>query len=125
MPDVLIAGEQPVLFWKRDVVWRQNGMIGRASYDPFVALGHVTAIQPLVPDNMADPLVRRAVRTDPAMPAFMRWAIMPYALIQRGRCEATISIGDARFGMQMGRGPLRRIVTLPLDAPGCGADPAK
>lgn len=118
-PDVLIAGEQPVLFWKRDMVWRQGGRIGRASYNPLIALGHVTDVQPMMPDNMENPLVRRAIATGPRVAAFLRWSIMPYAQIERGRCEATISIGDARFGMTMARGTLGRVVTLPLDGPGC------
>jgi inner membrane protein len=124
-PDVLIAGEQPVLFWKRDVLWRQSGMIGRASYDPLRSIDHLTDVQPLVPDNMDDPLARKAMRADPGMASFMRWSFMPYAKIVRGHCKAEISIGDARFGMEMGRGPLRRVVTLPLDGPGCDGRPAR
>ncbi len=42
----------------------------------------------------------------------MRWSILPYARIVRERCNATVSVGDARFGMQMGRGPLRRVVDI-------------
>ena len=118
-PEVLIAGEQPVLFWKRDVIWRQKGMIGRASYDPLRAIGHLTDVA-LVPDNMRDPLVRTAIGADPGMASFMRWSFMPYAKIVRGRCEAEISVGDARFGMEMGSGPLRRVVRRSLDGPGCG-----
>lgn len=120
-PDLLIAGEQPVLFWKRDVLWRQNGMIGRASYDPLRSIDHLSEVEPLVPDNMGDPLVRRAMRADPGIAAFMRWSFMPYAMIRQDGCKAEVSIGDARFGMMMGRGPLRRVITLPVDGPGCGS----
>ncbi|MBO9579405.1 MAG: metal-dependent hydrolase [Sphingobium sp.] len=119
-PDVIIAGEQPVLFWRRDLIWREKGAFGRASYDPFRSFTHVADIQPMVPDNMRDPLVRRAVQADPGIAAFMRWSFMPYAVIKREACQAEVSVGDARFGIQMGRGPLRRVVTLPLDGPECG-----
>jgi inner membrane protein len=122
-PEVLIAGEQPVLFWKRDLIWRQNGMIGRASYDPLQSIDQLSEVQPLMPDNMGDPLVRRAMRADPGMAAFMRWSIIPYAKVVLKGCAAEVSIGDARFGMDMGRGPLRRVVTLPFVEPGCRTRP--
>lgn len=117
-PDVLIAGQQPVLFWKRDLVWRQERRIGRAHYDPLNSLTQVSAMQPPVPDNMADPIVQRAKRANRNIETFMRWSIMPVADVTRRRCEAVISFGDARFG-QRSRGPLMRTVTLPLAAPGC------
>jgi inner membrane protein len=121
-PDVVIANEEPVLFWKRDLIWSQGGMIGRASYDPLVSVDYVTALQAPVSDNMADPLVRKAMRADAGIAAFLLWSFMPYAMIKRESCKAEVSVGDARFGMEMGRGPLRRVVTLPLDGPGCGRD---
>jgi inner membrane protein len=120
-PDVVIAGEQPVLFWKRDLIWRQSGMIGVATYDPLVSPGRLIDLEPIVPDNMDNPLVHLAMRTDPGIASFLRWSIMPYAHVAHTRCKAEVSIGDARFGMKMGRGPLRRIVTLPLARPGCAA----
>lgn len=123
-PDVVIASEQPVLFWRRELIWRENGAFGRASYDPFKSVLGVTAVGPLVPDNMNDPLVRQAMRADPGIASFMRWSFMPYARIKRGRCEAEVSVGDARFGLEMGSGPLRRVVMLPLDRPGCKGSPA-
>ena len=121
-PDVVIANEEPVLFWKRDLIWSQGGMIGRASYDPLVSLDHVTTVQAPVSDNMADPLVRKAMHADAGIAAFLRWSFMPYAMIKREACKAEVSVGDARFGMEMGRGPLRRVVTVPLGGPGCRRD---
>jgi len=121
-PDVVIANEEPVLFWKRDLIWIQGGMIGRASYDPLVSLDHVTTVQAPVSDNMADPLVRKAMHADAGIAAFLRWSFMPYAMVKREACKAEVSVGDARFGMEMGRGPLRRVVTVPLGGPGCRRD---
>ena len=119
--DIVIAGEQPVLFWRRDVVWRQNGMIGEASYDPMTSLGHVTHIRPRVPDNMGDPLVRRAIGVSPAVQGFLRWSIMPMAAVERGPCEATITFGDARFAVSVAKSQLGRVVSLPLAGPACGS----
>jgi inner membrane protein len=121
-PDVVIANEAPVLFWKRDLIWSQGGMIGRASYDPLMSVDHLAALPAPVSDNMADPLVRKAMGADAGIAAFLRWSFMPYAMIKREACKAEVSVGDARFGMEMGRGPLWRVVTVPLDGPGCGRD---
>jgi inner membrane protein len=31
-PDVVFAGQQPVLFWKREMIWREAGRVGRARF---------------------------------------------------------------------------------------------
>ena len=118
-PDVLVAGEQPVLFWKRDLVWRQERRIGRAHYDPLASWGRVSNVQPLMPDNMADPLAQRAKWANRDVVTFMRWSIMPVAEIQRAGCKATVHFGDARFGDRPGRGPMAQTVDLPIEGPGC------
>ena len=50
-PDVVFAGHQPALFWKREMVWREDGRIGRAAYDPVAG---IHAVEPAVADNMTD-----------------------------------------------------------------------
>jgi inner membrane protein len=97
-PDALFAGEEPVLFWKRDLVWRQDGRIGRARYDPLHDIASVSDIVPPVPDNMADPLVRRAMTATPRIRAFMRWSTLPMARVERKGCAETVLFNDARFG---------------------------
>ena len=122
--DVLIAGEQPVLFWKRDLVWRRDGMIGQASYDPlkglFSAQDRLVVLPTMTPDNMGDPLARRAMTANPQVVTFMRWSIMPLAQVRHEQCRAIVTFGDARFGVPTGRSRLTQSVTLPLDRPGCG-----
>ena len=66
-------------------------------YDPFRRLLYLTDYTEPVPDNLADPLVRRALAL-PELRAFARWSTMPMARIDRERCRARVSFGDARYG---------------------------
>lgn len=118
-PQVLIAGEEPVLFWRRDLVWRQGGRIGRASYDPLRHPGRITDIAPEIPDNMANPLVRRAMDVNPGIIAFMRWSILPTAQVEHERCAARVLIGDARFGNSQFASRFLHSATLPAGGAGC------
>lgn len=113
-PDRLFAGEEPVLFWKRPMVWRQDGMIGRAMFDPLRNLAALSDIQAPVPDNLSDPLVRRAMTATPEIRQFMRWSTVPMARIERKGCTATILFSDARFGDPVPGDRFLRVVTLPI-----------
>ncbi|MBT2185614.1 metal-dependent hydrolase [Sphingobium nicotianae] len=119
-PEILFANEEPVLFWRRSLIWRQDGRIGRARYDPLRSLREISGIGPGVPDNMADPLVRRAMTATPEIRSFMRWSVMPMArIVEKKRCSATILFSDARFGEPDRGGLLVRRVWLPLAGPAC------
>jgi inner membrane protein len=120
-PRVVIAGEQPVFFWRRGLVWSEAGGVGQADYDPLRDPGRIVNRRALVPDNMNDPLVRRAMASSPAVMAFMRWSIMPMAQVDRQGCVAIVSFGDARFGVPASAGRLTRQVTLPVAGPYCPA----
>ena len=123
-PDILFANEQPILFWKRDLVWRRDGMIGRARYDPLRNPTGLSDIQPMMPDNMSDPLVRRAMTASREMVTFMRWSTMPVAMVERGRCEALVRVSDARFGEPRPGDRFLREVRLPIVGAGCPATKA-
>lgn len=120
-PEILFANSQPVLFWKRDLVWRREGMIGRALYDPLRSLEKVFAHGAPATDNMRDPLVRRAMGATREIVAFMRWSTMPMAVVERGRCQATVLFSDARFGTPQPGDRFLRQVSLPLAGAGCPA----
>ena len=47
---------------------------------------------------MDDPLVRTALDANRQLVAFARWSTLPLARIERGRCTARVSFGDARYG---------------------------
>jgi len=118
-PDVMFASEQPALFWKRTLIWRQDGMIGRANYDPLRSLTVVFDGQPLVPDRMSDPLVRRAMTANRDIIQFMRWSTMPMAAVEKHGCAATVRFSDARFGAPRPGGAFLREVPLTLVGKGC------
>jgi len=117
-PDIVIAGEEPVLFWRRDLIWRQGHMIGAVGYDPLISPGRTGRDSVRIADNLNEPLVRQAMGT-PAIKSFLSWSIMPFAMVQKQDCKALISFGDARFGLSPRRIGLTRSVTLPLNEPGC------
>jgi hypothetical protein len=58
--------------------------------------------------------VREALRRNPDLRAFLRWSVLPLATVQRSRCSATVSIGDARYGRIGIRARLKREAVVPL-----------
>lgn len=112
-PEIAFANEQPILFWKRSLVWRQDGMIGRATYDPLRNPTALFDMEQPKSDNMRDPLVRRAMTATPEIRQFMRWSTIPMAAVERGRCAVTVRFSDARFGDPRPGDRFLREVTLP------------
>jgi inner membrane protein len=112
----IFASPPPVIFWKRDLVWRDGDCYRRSSYDP---LGRgLAAVSRCQPSNMSDPLVQTAIRRDPRLQKFLRWSILPQADIVHDRCFAKVTIGDARYG-EGRRSRLARETVVPTHAPGC------
>jgi inner membrane protein len=119
MPDSVIVSPPPVMFWKRNVIWRQDHAIARGDYDPFHSLTTLQNHTAPIPDGMTDPLVRRALLTTPDLASFRRWSILPMARVTRERCRVLVQFQDARFGNRPGAGALGRSAELPSGAPGC------
>ena len=114
--EALFASPPPVTFWRRGLVWREDGCYRRSSYDP---LGQGFApVSECQPTNMNDPLVREAIRRDPRLRKFLKWSILPQADVRRERCAAHVAIGDARYG-EGRRSRLARESTVPVGGPGC------
>jgi len=118
-PDVMLANSEPLLFWRRSLVWRKQGLIGQASYDPLRTPALIDDAIPPVPDHMDDPIVRHVMRTDKSLGSFLRWSIMPLAQVERQRCEMVVILGDARFGVPAQASRLSQTVRVPTGAPGC------
>lgn len=115
--EAVFASPPPAAFWRRHLVWREGDCYRRSDYDPLGSgLGAVSRCQP---SNMADPLVREAIRRDPRMRKFLNWSVMALAEVERGRCAAWVSLGDARYQRRRVRSPLRREAVVPIDGPGC------
>ena len=86
-------------------------------FEPFG--GGLQKVSGCTPANLDDPLVREAVRRDPLLRKFLRWSILPLATVERGRCAARVTIGDARYLDRRARSRLSRQAIVPTGAPGC------
>nr|WP_183612901.1 metal-dependent hydrolase [Novosphingobium hassiacum] len=96
-PDRIFASPEAIAFWRRDVFWRQDEAITRGRFDPLVSLTRLVRYGHATPDNMNDPLVQRARNDNANVRDFLAWAQMPMARVVRKGCEATVTIGDARY----------------------------
>ena len=105
-----------MLFWKRDLVWRDGGRYCRAAYDPLG--GGFKAVGSCASSNIQEPLVQQAIHSDPRLQKFLKWSVLPQADVSRGRCIIRVSIGDARYG-EGRRSRLARESVMPALGPGC------
>jgi inner membrane protein len=112
----IFASPPPVAFWRRDLVWREDGCYRRSRYDPLG--GGFGAVSECQPANMEDPIVREAIRRDPRLQKFLKWSILPQAEVVREGCSARIAIGDARYG-QGRRSRLARETVIETGGPDC------
>jgi inner membrane protein len=118
-PDVIVASPPPILFWRRELAWREGGLIAWGEYDPLLSPLRLHDYTVPVPDNMADPVARQALLGAQELVGFARWSLLPMANIERGRCRARVSFGDARFGRTVADNRFRQTVIVPTALPGC------
>ena len=118
-PETIVASPPPLLFWRRNLIWRRGHGIWRGQYDPFHALTSLESYSGPEPDGMADPIARRVLLTDPRLVRMRRWSILPMATVERHRCFVRLIYQDARFGGRPGAGRLGQQVATPTGAPGC------
>jgi inner membrane protein len=102
-PRMIVAGEVPLTFWHRQVMWRGDRLAGTAEYDPFTG----AKLDPkIVPLDLDDPRLATAARTDPDVCNFLFWSRMPLVIHVDGRAY----LSDQRFPA------LRRVTFMvPLD----------
>ena len=102
-PRMIVAGEVPLLFWERQVMWRGSKLSGTVRYSAFSG---ATLDPQIVPLNLDDPRLAAAARSDPDVCNFLFWSRMPLVVEQDGKAY----LSDQRF-------PALRSVTflLPLD----------
>lgn len=113
----VFASPPPVQFWRRGLVWREADCYRWSRYDPLAGgLGRVT---PCRATGRDEPLVREALRRDHELRNFLRWSVLPLAEVERSRCSARVSIGDARYQDFGTRSRLRRETLVPTGGPGC------
>jgi inner membrane protein len=118
-PDVILATPPPVLFWRRELVWRDNGVISWGTYDPLSDPAVLRITAAALPDGMDHPHARHAARANPEIVDFMRWSLLPIARVEASRCDVVVSFGDARYGRTVSDNRFRQEVRLPADEPGC------
>ena len=105
--EAIFASPQPALAWRRQLVWREGNCYRRSTFDPLG--GGLGAVGACEPTGLDDPLVRRAIRSR-ELGSFMRWLILPQAVVRRSRCAATVIVGDARYGPRGGSRLSREVV---------------
>ncbi|WP_420607922.1 metal-dependent hydrolase [Novosphingopyxis sp.] len=110
VPDFLMAGEEPVKFWRRETIWRRGNTLGRTSYDALG--GRMTSLGEPVDTGMNDPAIAIAARQDRQLAAFLNWSLVPTARVERHRGVTAVSVGDARFADPRTAGNFSRQVTL-------------
>jgi inner membrane protein len=87
------AGEVPLTFWKRRMIWRGEGVGGRGEYDPLQGLNHATLDPAITPLRLDDPRLVSAAKSSKHVRAFLFWSRMPMVVEQDGRAYLT----DQRF----------------------------
>jgi inner membrane protein len=109
----IFASPQPVKWWQRRMSWRNGEQIHRSDWR---ILGGLAAERQPVPDMMTDPVVRRAIQSDPTLRDFMYWSILPVASVTRDGCKAKVLMTDGRYGVpgENRRGPLGRETIVDL-----------
>ncbi len=118
-PDVMIASPPPLLFWRRNLIWRQDHAIWRGDFDPLASWSALVAYSGPVADGMTDPAARRVLMARPDLARFRRWSILPMASVERQRCYVRVQYQDARFGGRPGAGRLGQTAAMATGAPGC------
>ncbi|TCM21431.1 inner membrane protein [Novosphingobium sp. PhB165] len=117
-PDRIFASPEPLAFWRRDVIWRQDGRIAFGRYDPLRGVFTLVEHSAPVADNMADPLAVKAASATPEAVKFLAWSQLPMARIERHGCTATVTFTDARYSGTF----VRRNFNFPVEVPaGCPA----
>jgi inner membrane protein len=89
-PRMIVAGEVPLLFWHRQVMWRGDSLAGTAEYDPFAGAKLDPKIEPL---DLDDPRLAHAARTDRDVCNFLFWSRMPLVIQVDGHAY----LSDQRF----------------------------
>ena len=89
-PRMMVAGELPLTFWKRQVMWRSDKLGGTVDYDPVDGARLSGTVQPL---GLDDPRLAAAARSNPEVSNFLFWSRMPIVIHVDGKSY----LSDQRF----------------------------
>ena len=110
-PQIIQAGEVPLTFWRRKMIWRGEGIGGTGTYDPLQGLNHAWLNPKITLLNLDDPRLAAAAKRDKHVRAFLFWSRMPMVYEQDGHAYLT----DQRF-FESGR-PSSAAFLIRLDKP--------
>jgi len=108
-PRMIVAGEVPLTFWKRKMVWRGDSIGGTGTYNPLDGINSAWLDPTIIQLNLDDPRLAAAVKDSKRVRGFLFWSRMPMVQIQNGRAYLT----DQRF-FESGR-PSSSNFLIPLD----------
>lgn len=90
-PKMVVAGEIPLLFWKRQMLWRGTKMSGSGEYDGLT--GALKLAPKIVPLGLDDPQLAEALKTNAEVRDFLFWSRMPLVI----RVDGKPYLSDQRF----------------------------
>ncbi len=100
-PDLIVANPVPIAFWRREILWQTQDMVGFGQYDMVSRQDKFVFQGGPVLRNMQAPAVKAASYNDKDVAAFLFWSRMPYASISPQVRQTEVTIGDARFASPM------------------------
>jgi inner membrane protein len=89
-PTMVVANPEPLLFWRREIQWRNGRIHGAGTYDLLRGLRFDPEVEP---NRLDDPRLAAAIRTDKEVRAFLFWSRMPVVVEHDGKAYLT----DQRF----------------------------
>ena len=92
-PRMIVAGEVPLTFWKRKMIWRGDAVGGSGDYNLLDDLNHASLDPEIVPLRLDDPRLAAAEKHDRHVRAFLFWSRMPMVHVEGGKAYLT----DQRF----------------------------
>jgi inner membrane protein len=92
-PRMIVAGEVPLTFWKRKMIWRGDAVGGSGTYNPLDGLNSAWLDPRIVPLDIDDPRLAAATKRDKRVRAFLYWSRMPMVHVEDGHAYLT----DQRF----------------------------
>lgn len=93
---LVVASPPPLMFWKRDIVWRDAARYGEGNY----TLGQGVRLAPSSrPHRAADPRIALIAATNSEVRAFLFWSRMPVAVFD---ADGRLTLTDQRYGDMAG-----------------------
>ena len=97
-PTMVVANPEPLLFWRREIQWRNSDVHGSGTYDLIRGL---QLDRDVAPNRLDDRRLGDAIRSNREVRAFLFWSRMPVVVERGGKAFLT----DQRFA---GRPSARR-----------------